>query len=155
MKCVVVVKPTLPPKFGQDKAPAAPKGTGGLEGAYSYQRQSFDGTAIKFVRDFYVFFKNGYVFTGDPDTSLADADCTRTFPNGLPICQVYRVQGNSLVIGADKPLPFRKQGDGLTLDGHTLDPVRPLADLKLAGAYKTTSVFTAIGGTAAASSRRC
>ncbi len=148
MKCLVVVKPTLPPRYGAGKAPAPPKGTGGLAGAYSLQRQQVQaGGGIQMVRDFYVFFKNGYVFTGDPDTSLADADCTRTFPNGLPICEVYKLSGGQITIGSDKPAAFQQKGSALSLDGDKLEPVRPIKDLKLAGDYKSTSVFSAPGGT--------
>ncbi|WP_161882854.1 hypothetical protein [Deinococcus alpinitundrae] len=148
MKCLVVVKPTLPLKYGAGKAPAPPKGTGGLTGAYSLQRQQVQvGGGIQMVRDFYMFSKNGYVFTGDPDTSLADADCTRIFPNGLPICEVYRLGSGQITIGSDKPVPFQQKGGVLRLDGEKLEPVRPLKDLKLAGDYKSTSVFSAPGGT--------
>ncbi|WP_407572202.1 hypothetical protein [Deinococcus altitudinis] len=148
MKCTVVVKPTLPAQFGPDQAPAPPQGAGGLQGAYSKQQQQVMlGGGLEFVRYFYIFSKNGYVFTGDPDTSLADADCRRTFPNGLPVCEVYRLQGGRITIGTDKPVSFERRGTALVLDGDALGPVQPVGNLKLQGEYKSTSTFTAVGGT--------
>lgn len=146
MKCVVVVKPTLPPRYGAGQAPAPPRGAGGVAGAYSLYRQTYNN-GVQYVRDFYIFFKNGYVFTRDPETLLSDADCTRTWPNGLPACEVYSLGGGTITIGSDKPVLFQQKGGMLSLDGDKLEPVRPLGDLKLAGNYKSTSVFTAVGGT--------
>jgi len=148
MKCTVVVKPTLAAQFGPDQAPAPPKGAGGLQGAYSMQQQQvMVSGGLEFVRYFYIFSKNGYVFTGDPDTSLADADCRRTFPNGLPVCEVYRLQGGRITIGTDKPVSFERRGNALVLDGESLAPVQPVGNLRLQGEYKSTSTFTAMGGT--------
>jgi len=148
MKCTVVVKPTLPAQFGTDPAPAPPKGAGGLQGAYSMQQQQvMVGGGLQFVRYFYIFSRNGYVFTDDPDTSLADADCRRTFPNDLPVCEVYRLQGDLITIGTDKPVRFERRGSTLVLDGDSLGPVQPVGNLRLQGEYKSTSTFTAVGGT--------
>lgn len=145
-RCAVVARPVTEPKFGPGKAPAPPAGAGGLEGAYSYYIQNFSpSTGLNHY--FYIFKKNGYVYTGDPDTSLADADCTRTLPSGLPLCQVYRLGNGTMTIGADKPLKWAKTAAGFTLDGSTLAPVRPLGDLKLAGQYKSVTSFTATVGT--------
>ncbi|MGY2895604.1 hypothetical protein [Deinococcus sp. UYEF24] len=148
MKCALIAKPTLAAQFGPDQAPAPPKGAGGIQGAYSkQQQQAMVGGGLEFVRNFYVFFKNGYVFTGDPDTSLADADCRRTFPNGLPVCEVYRLQGGKITIGTDRPVSFERRGEAVLLDGDALGPVQPVGNLRLAGEYKSTSTFSAVGGT--------
>jgi len=145
--CKIVVKPSVLPQFGPDKAPTPPKGSGGLEGAYSKQRQQMQaGGGLEFVRDFYIFSKNGYVFTADPDTSLADADCSKTYPSGLPVCEVYSVNNGLITIGKDKPEKLERKGNTLILDGDVLEPVRPVGDLVLKGEYKSTSIFTAVIG---------
>ena len=145
--CKLVVKPSVLPQFGPDKAPTPPKGSGGLEGAFSKQRQQMMvGGGLEFVRDFYIFSKNGYVFTADPDTSLADADCSHTYPSGLPVCEVYRVQSGFITIGKDKAEKLERKSNTLVLDGDVLEPVRPVGNLVLEGEYKSTSVFTAVVG---------
>ncbi len=145
-QCNVVAKPITEPKFGPGKAPAPPAGAGGLVGAYAYYVQNFYPSA-GLNHYFYIFFKNGYVFTGDPDTSLADADCARTLPSGWPLCQVYRLGSGAITIGTDKPAKWAKTAAGYTLDGSTLSPVKPLGELKLAGQYKSVSSFMAMVGT--------
>ncbi len=145
-RCAVVAKPIVEPKFGPGKAPAPPAGAGGLEGAYSYYIQNFSPSA-GLNHYFYVFKKNGYVYTGDPDTSLADADCTRTLPSGLPLCEVYRLGNGAITIGTDKPVKWAKTAAGYVLDGSALSPLKPLGDLKLAGQYRSVTSFTAMVGT--------
>jgi|GEM_PF-1863156 len=145
--CKIVVKPAMLPQFGADAAPAPPKSFGGLEGAYSKQRQQvMVGGGLEFVRDFYIFAKNGYVFTADPETSLGDADCSKTYPSGLPVCEVYSVKNGLITIGKDKPEKFERKGNTLVLDGDALEPLRAVDGLKLEGAYKSISVFTAVLG---------
>ena len=145
-RCGMVAAPVVEPKFGPGKAPTPPVGAGGLEGAYSYYVQNFYPSA-GLNHDFYIFKKNGYVYTGDPETSLADADCTRTLPSGLPLCQVYRLGNGTITIGTDKPVKWAKTAAGHVLDGSALSPVRPLGDLKLAGQYRSVTSFTAVVGT--------
>ena len=145
--CKIVVKPSVLPQFGPDKAPAPPKGSGGLEGAFSKQRQQvMVGGGLEFVRDFYIFAKNGYVFTQDPESSLEDADCSKTYPSGMPVCELYSVGKSFITIGKDKPEKFERQGSTLIVDGDKLEPLRPVGNLVLEGEYKSTSVFTAVIG---------
>jgi hypothetical protein len=145
MRCSQVAKPIVEPRFGTAKAPAPPTGSGGITGAYAQTVQNFYPNA-SLEHYFYVFNKNGYVFTGDPETSLADADCTKTRPNGLPLCEVYSIKNGMMIIGSDKPQKWERTATGYKLGGDDLNVVRPLGELKLAGEYKATSVFTAVVG---------
>ncbi|WP_350245448.1 hypothetical protein [Deinococcus sonorensis] len=145
--CTTVVKPTPLPRYGTAKAPAPPKGSGGLSGAYASWQMDVGGYCGGLCWDFYIFDKSGYVYTREPDTGLGDADCTRTKLNGLPLCEVYSLQGGQLRIGAGKPRPLRKTTDGrYDLGGTTLIPIRSVAGLKLNGAYRSFSGSVGMGG---------
>jgi hypothetical protein len=145
MRCSQIVKPIVEPKFGTVKAPAPPAGSGGVEGAFAQTVQNFYPNA-SLNHYFYIFNKNGYVFTGDPETSLADADCTKTRPNGLPLCEVYSIKNGLITIGAGKPEKWERTANGYKLDGDELKAVKPLGNLKLAGEYESISTFTAVVG---------
>lgn len=145
MRCSQIVKPIVEPKFGTVKAPAPPAGSGGVEGAFAQTVQNFYPNA-SLEHYFYIFNKNGYVFTGDPETSLADTDCTKTRPNGLPLCEVYSIKNGLITIGTDKPEKWERTATGYKLDGEALKRVTPLGNLKLAGDYESISTFTAVVG---------
>ena len=163
VECRLVVKPTPPPSlYGAAKAPAPPIGSGGLNGNWVHSRAGSLVTGLQMGPDFtssivlnsecpgnicwaFAFFnKNGYVFTGEPGVSLDEADCTRTHPNGLPRCEVYRVTGGKIIIGEGEPEDFKLSGDTLKLGGRDYDKLLPLTGLALKGAYSSTVVTNAI-----------
>ena len=167
--CRVVAKPTPRPSlYGTAKAPAPPKGSGGLSGNWIHSRAGNLIPGLQLGPDFtstmvmnsecpgnicwsFVFFnKNGYVFTGEPDVSLDEVDCTLTHPNGLPRCEIYHVQGGKITIGNNEPETFKQSGDTLTIAGRDYDKLMPLTGLKLAGAYQSkivTNAVVSLGGT--------
>ncbi|MFC3832302.1 MULTISPECIES: hypothetical protein [Deinococcus] len=154
MECRLVVKPTPIPRYGSTKAPTPPKGSGGLSGAYAAWypdplAASGYGTCSGLCWDVYVFDRSGYVYTQEPDGSIDEASCTRTHPNGLPVCEVYRVQGSQIVIGKDKAVPLVRVGTGLKIDGRTYEPLLKLDGAKLAGSYESKSFVG--GGTSTVS----
>ena len=144
LSCRQVVKPTPIPRYGTAKAPSAPKGSGGLSGAYvrwypdPLAALGYGGCG-GLCWDVLIFDKSGYVFTDEPEASLNDANCTRTHPNGLPICEVYTLQGGKITVGQDKPETFKKQGATLVIDGETFQPMLKLEGVKLNGAYQSKS----------------
>lgn len=146
-ECSVTVKPTPIPRYGKTKAPAPPKGSGGLSGAYASWQADVGGYCGGLCWNFYIFDKNGYVYTDEPDEGLEDADCSRTHPNGLPVCEVYSFRNGQLRIGNGKPEPLRKKPDGsYDLGGTTLLAIRPVTGLKLNGTYRSFSASVAVGG---------
>lgn len=158
LACGLVAKPTELPRYGAAKAPAPPKGAGGLSGVYASWRMdpmiTMGGTCGGLCWDLYVFFPNGYVYTREPDEGLADADCTRTRLNGLPVCEVYRIENGKIRIGDGEAQSFAKTKTGLKIGGDDLAPVRPLDGLKLDGRYDAQSVMSAGVGTGGAVFRR-
>lgn len=146
-ECSVAAKPTPLPRYGKAKAPAPPAGSGGLTGAYASWTSDPFGHCGGLCWSFYVFFKNGYVYTDDPETGLEDADCTRTHPNGLPVCQTYTLKNGQLNIGTGEPEALRKKPDGdYALGGTTLTAIRPVAGLKLSGEYRSFSASSSLSG---------
>ncbi|PNY82027.1 hypothetical protein CVO96_12195 [Deinococcus koreensis] len=141
MKCSRVVKPTPMPRYGAARAPTPPKGSGGLEGAYATWRVDVMNLCGGLCWSMYVFDRGGYVYTDEPDEGLAEADCRRTRPNGLPVCEVYRVQGGTIRLGQDKPDPLVKVGRDLKIGGQTYQRIMPLDGLKLGAAYQSRSGF--------------
>jgi hypothetical protein len=161
--CLRQVTPRPNPKFGTAKAPPAP-GTGGpgsqgLEGRYFYGRtQSIDFNnnlpCQGICYDYLIFQKNGYVYNDDlEDTEgLEDANCTRTYPSGFPVCETYSLKGNMLQVGLEKPEVFKRTKDGLEIDGDDWSVLEPLDGLKFNLAYYTQRIYGAIIGTGGSSS---
>ena len=157
--CTAVAKPTPAPSlYGSEKAPAPPQGSGGLNGNFVHNRAGKLVPVLQIGPDFtssmvlgsecpgnvcwaFAFFNpNGYVYTQEPKVDASEADCTRTYPNGLPRCEVYRVTGNTIQIGDRAPVPFTLTGSGLNLDGQRYDKLQPMDTLILRGSYESLEV---------------
>ncbi|WP_293912963.1 hypothetical protein [Deinococcus sp.] len=141
LRCRAIFKDEPLPVYGTARAPAPPGGSGGLSGGWAGWNVDVGGSCGGLCWSFYFFDKSGYVYTHEPDTDLADADCSRTYPNGLPICEVYRVQGGSLVIGNDKPEKLEQVGGELKIGGQRYQAIVPLSGLKLNAKYQASSGF--------------
>jgi hypothetical protein len=103
---------------------------------------------------YWFFQKNGYVYNDDAEETegLADADCTRTYPSGFPVCQVYIIKGNTIQIGFEKPESFKRLKNTLEIDGDQLRILEPLDGLKFNNKYESISVQGAVVGTGGSSS---
>jgi hypothetical protein len=152
IECTRQVTPRPDPKYGQNKAPASP-GTGGLEGRYFVgHTQVALGGSLPCGGVCYSFLflqKDGYVYNDDAESTdgLEDINCTKTYPSGFPVCQVYSVKGNTLQIGLEKPVSFKRDKNGLTVDGDEYSTIEPLDGVKFDGEYQSLSVFnSSIGG---------
>ena len=91
------------------------------------------------------FQPGGRVFTREPESGPKDARCEKTLPNGLPLCETYRVRGGTIAIGDAKPVPFARVKQGLRIDGDLYRPVALPKGLRLAGRYESTSFISAGG----------
>lgn len=151
LECRLVIgNPTRKPRFGSAKAPNPPAGSGGLEGAFYAWRIDVMAATMPVCGglcwDVYFFNKNGYVFTDEPEESLEETDCSRTRPNGFPVCQVYRLQGNQITIGTNKPVSFQRVGKGLKIDGDDFKPLESTNGLKVNGTFRAFSAFSSSAG---------
>jgi hypothetical protein len=158
IECTRQVTPRPNPKFGTAKAPPAP-GSGGLEGRYFFGRPQFvdayNNLACQGICYSYLIFqKSGYVYSDDlEDTEgLEDANCSRSYPSGFPVCETYSVKGNMLRIGLEKPEVFAKSKTGLKIDGDDWNVLEPLDGLKFNLAYYSQRISGAIVGTGGSSS---
>lgn len=134
------------PRFGPGRAPKPPKGSGGLNGLYAGYQIDVANVCGGLCWKFRYFKPNGYVYTREPETGLGDADCTRNKPNGLPLCEVYRRRGNTLIVGDDAPAPFAAIKNGVRINGTRYRRVAPSPRLKLRGKYRSFSFTPQIGG---------
>ncbi len=157
IECARQVTARPNPKFGKTKAPAAP-GVGGLEGRYFYgvSQVVLNGYLAcgGICYQYLLFQKNGYVYSDDlEDTEgLMDADCTRTYPSGFPVCEVYSVKGNTIQFGLEKPVTWKRGKSGFIIDGDQYNILEPLDGLKLNAAYESLVVQGAVIGTGGSSS---
>ena len=138
--CTGVGEPVALPRFGADPAPEPPEGTGGFSGFFAVRDTagSATGKSASNYR-FYTFFDNGYVYLDEPDADPADVDCSRTKPNGAPVCAIYSVRvrllaGKTITIASDEPVPLELSGDELALGKHGGFRVAPAKD-KLKGRF--------------------
>jgi hypothetical protein len=143
IRCARKAKPRPDlPVFGANKAPPAP-GKGGLEGRFFYGRTqvSIGGyTPCGGVcYDFAFFQKDGYVYNDDAEDTggLEDINCSKTYPSGFPVCQTYSITGTTIKIGFEKPVPFKRVGKTVELDGDEYSVLEALDGLKFHGYYSS------------------
>lgn len=144
--CSILAAPLQSIKYGAATAAPPPAGAGGLEGLYAMWQPDILGYCGGLCWSFYYFFLNGYVYTEEPDGPLEEIDCTRTLPNGEPLCDVYTVQGNSIIFRDGVPKPFAQTSDGLSIDEGNYNKILPVGDIKLNGEFRAFSYIAAVGG---------
>jgi hypothetical protein len=160
IECTRLVTPRPNPKFGTAKAPPPPgTGSAGLEGRYFFGRPQvvdFNNNVPcqGICYEYRMFQKNGYVYNDDLETTegLTDADCTRTYPSGFPVCKTYTFKDGKLQIGLEKPEPFVRTKTGLNMDGDDWEVLEPLDGLKFNSAYSSQRVTGTVGGVGGGSS---
>jgi hypothetical protein len=83
---------------------------------------------------------------------LEDANCSRTYPSGFPVCETYTLKGNMLQIGLEKPEVFKRTKDGLEIDRDEWSVLEPLDGLKFNLSYYSQRIYGAVIGTGGGSS---
>ena len=135
--------------YGSGVAPAPPSGAGGLEGFYASWEPDMSGMGLcggGICWDYLYFFPNGYVYKERPDGLLENIDCTRTQPNGLPLCDVYTLEGNTLYFSDGERKPLAQTAEGLELDGDIYSRIPRFDGLVLNGIFEASSFTAAVGG---------
>lgn len=146
LECGAVGPRTARARYGTAKAPKPPKPGVALSGLYATWTIDVTGICGGLCWTFRTFQPNGRVYTREPESGPKDARCDRTLPNGLPLCETYRVAGGTIRIGDAKPVSFARVKQGLRIDGDLYRPVALPKGLRLAGRYESTSFVPSTGG---------
>lgn len=144
--CSRVGAPLQSIKYGTVIAAPPPASAGGLEGLYATWQPDVLGYCGGLCWSFLYFFPNGYVYTEEPDGLIEEIDCTRTRPNGSPLCDVYTLEGNTIYFREGERKRFAQTADGLSIDGSDYNRIVPVANLQLNGEFRAFSYTPAVGG---------
>jgi hypothetical protein len=144
--CSMLGAPLQGIQFGSATAAPPPAGAGGLEGFYANWQPDLMGTCGGMCWKYLYFFPNGYVYTTRPDGLLEQIDCTRTQPNGLPLCDVYTLEGDTLYFSDGERKSLVQTADGLEINGKTYSRIPRFDDLLLNGVFEASSFTAAVGG---------
>jgi hypothetical protein len=151
MICQGVTKANLVPQYSNTPAPALPAGSGGLNGFYAKgEYDNIDGVASSSAEwTYYHFLPDGSVYQ---DGFVTGDECTRTYPNGKPVCKSYSLQGNVLNFSDGDSVSFvQADNGGIILDGVLYDTKSLSGSQTLSGKFEflqTTSspVFSTVSG---------
>lgn len=138
MFCQAVVKANLIPKYAASTIAPPPAGTGGLEGFYAHaeydQGDLINGQPPVTTWTYYHFLPNGYVY--EDGYSTGD-DCTKSYPNGQPVCKGYSYSNNKITF-TDGTAIGVTQADGgdILLDGVLYENKTLSGPQTLDGAYE-------------------
>jgi hypothetical protein len=148
-ECAFLGSPLQGIQFGAVVAAPPPAGAGGLEGFYGSWEPDMSGMGLcgsGICWDYLYFFPNGYVYTKRPDGLLEQIDCTRTQPNGLPLCDVYTLEGDTLYFSDGERKSFVQTAEGLEINGNTYSRIPRFDGLVLNGVFEASSFTAAVGG---------
>ncbi len=141
MVCQGVTKANLIPRYGSTPAPALPAGSGGLNGFYA-KGEYDEGDVIEGQSPFttwlyYHFLPNGNVYQ---DGYVTGDECSKTYPNGKPVCKTYSLNGN-VISFSDGISVAVSQADngGIILDGVLYDNKELEGLQTLSGTYEYTT----------------
>jgi hypothetical protein len=121
MVCQGVGPANLIPKYSDTPAPPLPAGSGGLNGFYAKgEYENIDGVASSSAEwTYYHFLPDGSMYQ---DGFVTGDECTKTYPNGKPVCKGYSLQGNVLSFSDGDSVSFvQADNGGVILDGVLYD----------------------------------
>lgn len=133
--------PAPPQRFGPGRAPPV-QGRGGLSGLYASYTIDVLGICGGLCWEFRVFEPDGRVYTREPERGLGDAACTRNLPNGLPVCEPYRVRGTTIRIGDEPPQRLARTRRGLRIGDTEYRRAAAVTGLRLRGTYRSEGFFS-------------
>jgi hypothetical protein len=150
--CSFLGSPLQGVQYGSATAAPPPAGAGGLEGFYANWEPDMSGMGLctgGICWDYFYFFANGYVYTEKPEGLLEQIDCTRTQPNGAPLCDTYTLQGSTIYFSDGEAQSFAQTAEGLEIDGNTYSRIPRFDGLLLNGVFEASSFApTGQGGVA-------
>jgi hypothetical protein len=119
MFCQAIVRANIIPRYATTPGTLPPAGTGGLNGFYAKsefdQGDLINGEAPVTTWYFYHFLPNGYVYQ---DGYSSGDDCTKTYPNGQPVCKGYSFSNNKITFTDGTAISvIQADGGDILLDG--------------------------------------
>ena len=141
MVCQGVTKANLIPKYSNTLAPALPAGSGGLNGFYAKGEydagDAVEGQSPFTTWSYYHFLANGNVYQ---DGYVTGDECSKTYPNGKPVCKTYSLNGNVLSFsdGMSVAVSMADNG-GIILDGVLYENKGLTGSQTLTGTYEYTT----------------
>lgn len=145
-QCSVKTTPKPRPLYGPNKAPSTGY-KGGLNGLYLWPRtvSYMSGMLLLYQMNWAVtlFTPDGYMKDDLESESGELPDCTRTLPNGSPVCQRYELKGNTIrqqdEDGVWETQPFVKNGTTLKIADDFAYPL-PAVKGALSGIYTSDNL---------------
>lgn len=140
MVCQGVTEANLIPKYGSTPAPALPGGSGGLNGFYA-KGEYDEGDVIEGQSPFttwlyYHLLPNGNVYQ---DGYVTGDECSKTYPNGKPVCKTYSLNGNVLSFSDGTSVAVSQADNGgIILDGVLFENKGLSGSQTLSGTYEYT-----------------
>jgi hypothetical protein len=119
MFCQAVVQANLIPKYATATGILPPTGTGGLDGFYAKaefdQGDLLNGEPPVTTWYYYHFLPDGYV---SRDGYVTGDECTKTYPNGQPVCRGYSFSNNKITFSDGTAIGVTQaDGGDILLDG--------------------------------------
>ncbi len=148
-ECAFLGSPLQGIQFGSATSAPPPAGAGGLEGFYASWEPDVSGMGLcggGICWDYLYFFPNGYVYTERPDGLLENIDCTRTQPNGAPLCDTYTLEGSTIYFSDGERKSFAQTAEGLEINGDTYSRIPGFDGIVLNGVFRAQSFTAAVGG---------
>ena len=140
MVCQGVTKANLIPKYGSTPAPPLLATSGGLNGFYA--KGEYDSGDVIEGRQgytewsFYHFLPNGNVYQ---DGYVTGDECSKTYPNGKPVCKTYSLNGNVLSFSDGRSVAVSQADNGgIILDGVLYENKGLTGSQMLSGTYEYT-----------------
>jgi hypothetical protein len=144
MVCQAVVQANLIPKYATTTGTLPPAGTGGLNGFYAKaeydQGDIINGEPPVTTWYYYHFLPNGYV---SEDGYVTGDECTKTYPNGMPVCKGYSYSNNKITLSNGTPIGLTEaEGGDILLDGVLYENKTLSGPLTLDGTFENVVAYS-------------
>jgi hypothetical protein len=144
MVCQAVVQANLIPKYATTTGALPPAGTGGLEGFFAKaeydQGDLINGEPPVTTWHYYHFLPNGYV---SEEGYVTGDECTKTYPNGMPVCKGYSYSTNKITFSNGTALGVtRAEGGDILLDGVLFENKTLSGPLTLDGTFENVVAYS-------------
>lgn len=97
--------------------------------------------------EFLFFSEGGQLTDKEPTQGLPADPCATPQQRSENGCLPYLIRGQQLLVGSRDPVGFSKNGQKITVDGTSYEPLPSFSGVKLEGTYRSDSFIAAMVGT--------